>query len=398
MELLNKKNLLNFSLSSCFISASTLMMVTVLPLFMKNELHLSNTSLGSIEGIAIFLSFVAKIFSGILSDYINNRKYLIATGCLITVAVKPLFALCYTKIQLASYRIIDRFGKGIRSAPADALVADISRGEVLGTNYGIRQAFYTGGEVLGALFALILLSMYSQNYRLVFWISSIIATIGLMIFLIKVKTMPHKFHYMMSNKWALSDFKKLSVKYWFSLSIVFFLMLGRFSESFVILRLENIGWKINLLPASAILMNFFHALVAYPSGKNYDKIGHLKLLQIAFIIFIIADLLLYLSNNYFLSIVAVIFIGIYMGMTQCAIRALIANSLPSNLRGSGFAIFYLTSGIAVLIANLLAGFFSDLFGLACPFLLGACTTFVAFSIVSIRPLLGKLYRLHTTFS
>ncbi|WP_052046306.1 MFS transporter [Candidatus Paracaedibacter symbiosus] len=373
-----KSGLWGISWMSFFWSASSLMVVALLPTFLTEELGASHTKMGIIEGVAIFIAFLSKVFSGVLSDIFRTRKPLIAVGSLFTILVKLIFATASSIGWIFVARSLDRLSKGIRSSPTDALIADLSSKVERGKSYGLRQSLYTMGAVVGSFTAIVLMYVSDHNYRLVFLLSAIPATIALAI-LFKVVKQPTIQNELKpkNTTWQFSDIQFLPPKFWKFLFISFILMLARFSEAFITLRAKSVGWTITLLPILLIAMELVHAAVAYPMGKLSDRYSKKSLLLNGIITLMITNMV-FLQFNSILGVLAgALLAGLHMGMTQGLLSTLVAESTPAELRGTAFALYYLSSGTAVLIGNTLAGHLSDSIGTRGPFYGGLIFTSIA---------------------
>lgn len=349
------------------------MVFAVLPSFLTEELLVSHKSLGVIEGVALFLSFFAKVFSGVWSDYIRSRKPIIILGSLLTVVSKPCFAIAIGLKSVFLARTLDRFSKGIRSAPTDALLADLSSSESYGKVYGLRQSLYTLGAVFGASITMALIYFFGPNFRMIFCLSALPASLAVLILVKKV--MPklsnsQSTRRQTSVKFAFKDLSILPKEFWVLMSIVMLLMMARFSEMFINLRVRELGLSVSMLPLVIIIMDLVHVAMAYPFGKLADSRSKNLLLFFGMLIQASAALLMSSVTTLTMAMVGVVLIGVYMGMTQGILRAMIAEVTPASMRGTAFAIFYFVSGSAILFGNTLAGFLSDEFGLHASFLGG----------------------------
>lgn len=373
-----KSGLWGISWMSFFWSASSLMVFALLPTFLTEELGASHTKLGVIEGVAIFIAFLSKFLSGVLSDIFRTRKPLIAIGSFFTIIVKVIFALATSISWIFVARSIDRLSKGIRSSPTDALIADLSPKSERGKSYGLRQSMYTMGAVVGSFSAATLMYFGSNNYRLIFMLSAIPATVAFIILLTIVKQPAIQNELKPKNSsWQVSDVKLLPASFWKLLFISFILMLARFSEAFIILRAKSVGWLIPLLPVLLIAMELVHAAAAYPMGKLSDRYTKKSLLLKGIMVLVITNFVFIQFSSVVGVLVAAMLAGLHMGMTQGLLSTLVAESTPAELRGTAFALYYLSSGTAVLIGNSLAGHLSDTFGTMGPFMGGIIFTSIA---------------------
>lgn len=340
------------------------MVFAILPTYIVDVLGASHTKLGLIEGVAIFLGFAFKVCFGIVSDVFRSRKPFIALGSFLSILVKILFACASSFTWIFLARSIDRLAKGVRSSPTDALIADISPHLGRGKSYGVRQTFYTLGAVAGSLIAYFLLycNMGPNGYRIIFLLSSIPASIALVILWRSVRqpTIVPEIK-PLHAKWQWSDIALLPSSYWMMLVISSVLMCARFSEAFVCLRVRDAGWSVAMIPLLLAAMKLAHALVSYPMGKRADLMDKYRLLALGIGALVVTDIIFLLAQTPWMVFLGVLGAGLHMGMTQGLLATLIATNAPSELRGTAFAIYYMCSGVAVLFGNTVAGHFADLY-------------------------------------
>lgn len=381
----NNATLNAVALMSFLWSLSSLMIFSVLPAFLVDELNMEHAQIGLVEGLATSSSFLSKFFSGYLSDMFRSRKALIMIGAVMSTIIKPLFALCYSPMLLFGLRFTDRLSKGIRSAPTDALIADLSDTSLYATNFGLRQALYTLGAVVGALVAMIIMVVSENNYRLVFALSCIPALMSLLVLWILVRphpqTHPRSQSQFQFKQIRLKDVTSFPPIFWILLVAFFFLMLARFSEAFLTLKAKDVGWSIALLPAMIIIMDLVHAALAWPAGKFADRFSRQHILLFGLLVNIFAQMTLSFVDTIPGVILGVVFVGIHMGITQGLLKAIIAESTPPELRGTAFSIFFIVSGIAIFLGNAVAGNLSQHFGLYATFLAGGIFTTIAAAIL-----------------
>lgn len=377
---------------SFFWSTASLMVLSVLPVFLSEELKISNKGIGMLEGIAVATAFAAKVFAGAASDYLRRRKPLIIIGSLMSVLTKPLFAISTCWVTIFCSRFLDRLGKGIRSAPTDALIANISDQRTANNNFGIRQALYALGTVLGSVIAMLLMLYYSNadatiNFRLIFFFATVPALIALLILCLWVIEPKSASKAMKSSrKWQLSDLLQLPKIFWLILLITGVLMVARFSEMFMILRARELGWTTQYLPLLIITIDLFHAGAAFANKRLVEKNGEHNLLIIGFILLIIANIMFAISNNLATIIIGIVLSGLHLGLTQGILRAMIAKVCSQHLVGTAFSLFYLISGFGVLCGNMLAGSLADTYGLSAAFVGGMLVTLVAMLLfMFLRP-------------
>ena len=364
---------------SLLMDTSSEMIHCLLPLFLVSELGVSALTVGVIEGIAEATASITKVFSGVVSDALGKRKPLVLFGYGLAALTKPVFALAPTVGWVVAARFADRFGKGIRGAPRDALIADISPPEVVGASFGLRQSLDTIGAFSGPLIAMGLMALYHNNYRLVFMAATIPALLTVLLIVMGVREpTDHKTKSAKPIHWT--DLKQFPRRYWGVIGIAFVMTLARFSEGFLLLRVQSVGLDVALAPAVLVAMNVVYAASSYPVGILSDKLGRTGLLLWGFAVLILADAVLAVAGSPALVLVGVALWGLHMGMTQGLLSALVADTAPAPLRGTAFGVFNLSIGIALLLASVIAGALWTLLGPAYTFMAGA--GFTALSLVA----------------
>ena len=374
---------------SLFMDVSSELIHSLLPVFMVSSLGATALAVGVVEGIAESTALIVKVFSGAISDYLGRRKFLAVIGYGLGAASKPLFALALTVNWVLAARFIDRIGKGIRGAPRDALVADLAPAGIRGAAYGLRQALDTVGAFLGPLLGVLLMLLWAGDFRKVFWYATIPAAIAVLLLVFGVKE-PRSGSIargpVASMQWkTLSD---MGSAYWFVVAVGGVFTLARFSEAFLILRAQQQGLADAYAPLVMVLMNVVYALVAYPMGRLADRMSRVTLLGAGLIALIVADLVLALAQGLAAVALGVALWGLHMGMTQGMLAAMVADTAPAHVRGTGFGFFNLASGVAMLIASVLAGLLWDTLGSAITFYAGALFAVAALSML----MLGSRWR------
>jgi MFS family permease len=361
------------------------MIHALLPIYLVVVLGTSALTVGFIEGIAEATASITKIFSGALSDWLGKRKLLAAIGYGLAAFTKPIFPLATSVSWLVAARFIDRIGKGIRGAPRDALVADIAPPELRGASFGLRQSLDTVGAFLGPLAAIGLMAASGDNFQLVFWIAVVPAFIAFALMVFGVEE-PAK-HEEGAKKPPLrfADAKKLKGAFWAVVAVASVLTLARFSEAFLVLRAQNVGFPTAFIPAIMVVMNIVYALAAYPAGVLSDRFGRYGVLVAGIVLLIVADLILAWGNTIPMALLGVVFWGLHMGFTQGLLATLVADTAPAELRGTAFGVFNFAGGIAMLFASLIAGGLWDAYGPAATFYAGAAITALALAgLVIVR--------------
>ena len=369
---------------SLLMDVSSEMIHSLLPLFLSGTLGASALTIGLIEGAAESTALIVKVFSGMLSDYLGKRKWLAVAGYAMAAITKPVFALASSTGAVVSARLIDRVGKGIRGAPRDALIADIAPLHLRGASFGLRQSLDTVGAFLGPLLATVLMLLWANDFRAVFWVAVIPAflAVGLLIFGVHEPDRPVVSQPV--NPIQRKTLKRLSGAYWWVVTIGAVFTLARFSEAFLVLRAQQSGMTLALIPLVMMLMSIVYALSAYPFGKLSDNMSHVKLLVLGLLVLIAADLVLAYSKHWSMVLIGVTLWGLHMGMTQGLLATMVADTAPADLRGTAYGFFNLMSGIAMLIASVIAGMIWDQLGAEFTFYTGAVFCVLVLLIISFR--------------
>lgn len=356
---------------SLLMDISSEMIHSLLPLFMATALGAPVVIIGLIEGVAEATALCVKVFSGVISDYIGKRKGLAVLGYGLGALSKPLFALASTSGMIFSARMIDRVGKGIRGAPRDALVADVTPPEIRGAAYGLRQTLDTMGGFLGPLLAVGLMLLWSNDFRAVYWVAVVPAFLAVALLFCGLHEPRTPVVTARTNPIKKENLKRLGVDCWWVIGLGGVFTLARFSEAFLVLRAHEVNIPLALIPLVMVAMNIVFSFTAYPFGRLSDSASHRRLLQMGLVVLIVADLVLALSHSWVGIIVGVALWGVHMGMTQGLLNTMIAHAAPADLRGTAFGLFSLLSGLGLLIASLGAGLLWDIWGSASTFFAGA---------------------------
>lgn len=370
---------------SMLMDISSEMIHALLPIYMVTVLGTSTLAVGIIEGIAEATAAITKVFSGALSDWLGRRKGLAVLGYGMAAFTKPIFPLAPSLSWLIAARFIDRVGKGVRGAPRDALVADLSSPEIRGASFGLRQSLDTIGAFVGPLLAILLMLWTANSFQTVFWIAVIpgFLAFGLIAFAVKEPERPADLRPVKSPL-SRAELARLGIAYWWVVAIAAAFTLARFSEAFLILRAQSVGLAIALVPAVMVLMNVVYALAAYPAGVLSDRVDRQTVLIAGLGLLVVADLVLALSGGIFGITCGIILWGLHMGLTQGLLATLVADTAPAELRGTAFGMFNLLTGVALLAASVIAGALWDVVGPQGTFLAGAA--FAAVAIVGLLTL------------
>ncbi len=373
---------------SLFMDISSEMIHALLPVYLVTGLGATMLAVGVIEGIAEATAQVVKVFSGALSDRIGKRKPLALVGYGLAALTKPIFPLAGSLGWIVAARFIDRVGKGIRGAPRDALVADLTPSAQRGAAYGLRQALDTVGAFTGPLLAIGLMWLTHDNIPLVFWAAILPAGIAVTVLFFWVKEPPHDGRKPVRLPLNRAGMAALGPRFWAVTGVAALFSTARFSEAFLVLKASDAGLIIALIPLVLIVMNIVYALAAYPAGALSDQRGRAFVLGIGIASLVVGNLVLALMPGLPGVFVGIGFWGMSMGFTQGAFAALVADTVPDNHRGTGFGMLNLATGLATLAASLIAGLIWDLAGPGATFLTGAGLATLA--LMALLPMARRL--------
>jgi MFS family permease len=370
-------------LVSLLMDVSSEMIHSLLPVFMVASLGASGFIIGLIEGIAEATALIVKVFSGALSDYFQRRKGLALLGYGLGAVTKPLFPLASGIGLVVTARFIDRIGKGIRGAPRDAMVADLTPPKLRGAAFGLRQALDSVGAFLGPLLAVCLMLLWANDVRAVFWVASIPAFLAVALLFLFLKEPKLTGTAKRENPISRAKLSQLPTAYWGVVGLGAVFSLARFSEAFLLLRAQDGGMPLAFIPLVLVAMNLVYALTAYPFGKLSDRMTAKGLLMAGLAVLVAADVVLARGNAWPTVIGGVMLWGVHLGLTQGLLGKLIADTAPADLRGTAFGLYNLVSGISLLFASVVAGLLWDWFGPATTFWMGAGFAMITLMILTL---------------
>jgi MFS family permease len=357
---------------SLFMDISSELIHSLLPVFMVTTLGASMVTIGIIEGTAEATAAIVKVFSGALSDYLGKRKLLMVFGYALAAFTKPIFPLAASVSGVFTARFLDRVGKGIRVAPRDALVADLTSPQIRGAAYGLRQALDSVGALIGPLLAVVLMIWLANDIRAVMWFAVAPAFIAVALLLVYVREPARAGAATVAKApITVAETLRLPLRYWLVVLLGAVFTLARFSEAFLILRAHDVGLGLGYVPLVMIVMNVFYAGAAYPAGAAADRISQRTLLLIGLALLIAADFVLAFAASPLAVFAGAALWGLHMAFTQGLLSKLVADTAPVKLRGTGFGIFNLVSGVALLSASAIAGALWNSLGASATFLVGA---------------------------
>ena len=358
-------------LVSMFMDISSEIIHALLPIFMTVTLGLSVAIVGLVDGIAEATASITKVFSGYISDRMGRRKPLILLGYGLGAVSKPLFAVAAGALPILGARFADRIGKGIRGAPRDAMVADVSSPDIRGRAFGLRQSLDTVGAFAGPLIAIGLMFALASNMRLVFWIAVIPALVAVALVIIGVEDQRSTAGEARPPI-RLADLRELGREFWAVAFIGVLFRLARISEAFLILRANVEGLPLALTPLVLVAMNIIYSAGAYPAGILSDRLPPRRLLLFGIAALIGSHILLGFAGGLVGVFAGIVLWGAHMALTQGILARMIADSAPAALVGSAFGLFSLLTGLALLIANVVGGLLWDMLGPQATFLAAAC--------------------------
>jgi MFS family permease len=367
-----------------FMDISSELVHSLLPVFMATVLGTSMMTIGIIEGIAEATAAITKVFSGAISDYMGKRKLLAVIGYGLAAVTKPIFPLAATVGWVFAARFIDRVGKGIRGAPRDALVADLTPVAMRGAAYGLRQSLDSIGAFIGPLLAVALMAWFADDIRAVLWVGVVPAFIAVAVLVFGVHDAEHRRNDApQRNSVTFRDAAQLPSRYWLIVLLGAVCTLARFSEAFLVLRAQDVGLSLGYVPLVLIVMNVMYTVTAYPSGVAADRLSQRALLIVGLVMLAAADVALAAATSPMLAFIGAGFWGLHMGLTQGLFAKLVADNAPAELRGTAFGVFNLISGCALLLASVIAGALWSAFGAPVTFFAGA-----GFSLLAVFGLLA----------
>ncbi|MGH6960960.1 MAG: MFS transporter [Dongiaceae bacterium] len=373
-------------LGSLFMDTSSELIHSLLPVFMATALGASMVTIGVVEGVAEATAAITKVFSGALSDYLGKRKALVVLGYALGAFTKPMFPLATSIAWVFAARFVDRIGKGIRGAPRDALVADIAPPHLRGAAYGLRQALDSVGAFIGPLLAVAFMLWFANDIRAVMWVAVVPAFVTVALLVLYVRE-PERANVRPTAPAPLAvvDAKRLPRRYWLVVLLGAVFTLARFSEAFLVLRAQDVGLEVGYVPVVLMVMNLFYAGFAYPAGVAADRISRRTLLVVGLAMLIAADLVLAVAASPWLAFGGAALWGLHMAFTQGLLAKLVADTATAELRGTAFGIFNLVSGVALLLASVIAGALWSTLGASATFLAGAAFAAVAaFGLLAYR--------------
>jgi MFS family permease len=362
---------------SMLMDTSSEMIHALLPVYVVTGLGASAATVGFIEGFAVATAMVTRLFSGVLSDWFGNRKLLVGIGYGLAALSKAIFPLAESVGWIIGARFLDRVGKGIRSAPRDALIADITPPAMRGASFGLRKSLDTVGGFVGPLAAIGLMLLTGDNFTMVFWFAVVPSFFAIGLLVVGVEEPDHAAAGKAKAGLRWRDAARLNGAVWSVIIVSAILTMARYSEAFLILRSQQAGLSVAWIPLIMVVMHVVYGLAAYPVGALSDRLGRIGMLIAGLVFLIAAYAVLAYANTITPLMIGVLLWGLHMGFTQGILATLITDTAPASLRGTAFGIFNLITGGVVLAGNVVAGVLWDVYGAATTFLTGAGLSVVA---------------------
>jgi MFS family permease len=379
-----RRNVFFTGLTSFLTDISVKMVYSVMPMFLLS-IGASKTSLALIEGIAESTASLVKAFSGFWSDKIGKNKPFLLVGYGVTALIMPLYALVATPFQVLYLRFVERFGKGIRTAPRDSLIAGSVLNNETGKSFGFQKAMDNSGAIVGPLIAFVLLAILPGNYRLIFLIAGIpsVITIFVIIFGIKEARKPK------SERFTKFHFKDFSPRFYLFLAIIFVFTLGNSTDALLLVKANEVGVKVAFIPLVYLITNMVSVLLAIPVGALSDRIGKEKILIAGYLIYSTVYFGFGITTSIGPIVALFALYGLYSATTDGIQKAYISDIIDKNKKGTGLGIYNMLLGVTLLPASLIGGLLYDKVNSGAPFYFGAITSFVAAILMLIFILSGR---------
>jgi MFS family permease len=381
------RNVVVTGLVSFFMDFSSEMIYPLVPLFLANVLGVNKSVIGLIEGIAEATASLLRVFSGWISDRIGSRKWLMAAGYGIATLSRPIIALAAGWHHVLAARFVDRFGKGIRVAPRDALIAESSDRSHIGRAFGLQRAMDTFGAVVGPATAFLLLGLLSGSYRTVFWISMIpgLVAVGLVVFMIKEKKKGTSAH----TETLDPGRGRFDWRFRFFVIIAAVFALGNSSDVFLILRAQQLGISSLMIPVVYLVFNLVYSLSSFPAGVMADRFGRKRVILLGFLLFAaVYSGFARASSPGHIWLLFCLY-GLFMGLTEGIQKAFLATIIPAGAKATAYGIYNTVAGFAILPASLVGGWLWDHVSPSATFYFGMITALVSAALFGLFILITR---------
>jgi len=366
-------------LVSFFMDFSSEMIYPLVPIFLSSVLGVNKSVIGLIEGTAESTASLLKVFSGWLSDRMGRRKILMLAGYGISSLSRPLIALSTLWGHVLVFRFIDRCGKGIRGAPRDAIIAESSPRKELGRSFGFHRGMDTLGAVAGPAVAFIILSLFTGNYRIVFWLSMIPGIIAVLFVLFFIREQKNRNPEAKKREpFAVRNFwPGLDWRYKAFVAVAALFALGNSSDVFLILRAQQIGIPTLMIPIIYLFFNLVYSLSSIPAGLVADKFGRKRVILLGFVLFAAIYYGFAIAGSTTTIWLLFGFYGVFMGLTEGVQKAFLATIIPQDFKATAFGVYNTAVGLAMLPASLIGGYLWDKLGPHATFYYGILTAAIS---------------------
>lgn len=366
------RNILFTGLTSFLTDTSVKMVYSVMPMFLLS-IGASKTSLSLIEGIAESTASLVKALSGFWSDKIGKNKPFMIIGYGLSSLIIPFYSFVVSPMQVLYLRFIERFGKGIRTAPRDSLIAgSVTKGET-GKSFGLQKAMDNSGAIFGPLMAFAFLSFLPGNFRIIFLLAGIPGILGILVLIFGIKEAKKN----KTDLFTQFHFRDFSKRFYFFLAIIFIFTLGNSTDALLMVKANEVGVKVAFIPLVYLITSIVSVLMAIPLGSLSDKIGKEKILVAGFLIYAIV----YYGFGVTGSVATIVFLfalyGLYSAATDGIQKAFISDIIDKNKQGTGLGIYNAMLGVTLLPASLIAGILYDKVNSHIPFYFGAATAIIS---------------------
>lgn len=380
------KGVFAISLFGLFLGASTTMIYSQLPMFMKHELHASALKIALIDGVVEFLSFVMRIFSGAASDFLRNRKLILILGCSITLLIKPMFVFAKSAAMVLIAQSVERIGNGLQASPRDALIADLSSARTHGQSFGFSRSLKTFGALLGSAVAIAIMYLTSNNYRIVFFCSTI--PVAMAIFcLYKLKTnkksdsLVVKDYKHLNNPFKKQYLKSMDSSFWKLIILASLFELGHFSEHLLVLKANDFMGN-GYAGSVGMLISAGQILCSYPIGLYADRLGKKVFIQLCMLMMIIANISMIYATSTIMVFIGAFLWGGQMTAVQGLFLSIISDKVDPHLRGTAIGVYYISIGASFMIASMVAGHLWGALGSGSAFTYSICCVLLSLSMFS----------------
>jgi MFS family permease len=372
------RNVVALGMVSLFMDISSEMIYPLIPLFLNNVLLASKTYIGLIEGVAESTASILKVFSGWLSDKLGKRKSIILWGYGISVFSRPILASASSWLGVLAYRFTDRAGKGVRTAPRDAIIADSTESGSLGKAFGFHRSMDTVGAVIGPALAFLILALPGGRFQTVFWISMIPGFFALACIAIFVNDVKRQTPANIETAFRSSvSFGRLERNFKAFLVVVTIFTLGKTSEAFLILRVQELGVAVAAIPLLYLSFNGVSALLSTPLGIMADRIGKRRMILLSYVFFAVIFLGFAFATSQLHGWLLFLAFGVFVAMNEGVQRAYVATMIEPEIMATGYGIYHTIVGLAALPSAIIGGALWEHFGAQALFFYGAAMALLA---------------------